>query len=704
MSSQLSLLLFSLGPVQDFIAAARKTKDLFAGSLILSYLSGKAIEKILDEGNKNANHVEMIFPSLTTHDPNGHFDYKDSSIPNRFLVDVTNYPFAQINSLAEEARKAVLEEFHSIADTALVRLNVAAPTPLRSDPALKKLWDEQTGTKVAGEFVNKFLEFYWVVLSGDSADYGALYRKAEQLLGKRKVLRNFDEFHYWNSPSPLPGQPNDKCTLIPGLSASYLTSHQNYRDRTDFWRSLAKKEPSEFRSGERLSPIALTKRFFLSHLIDMKILNGGDDAFPSIATIAAATFNNFVLEKIADADLQKSIGDYAEAVRAFHGAVSDSGLQYLRIKNIPSIMKKSNALADKDQRKISENFLAIDSDYLLEETYLEAKVRREFQLSKQEFEGIKPRVTEALSAAAAVRNNVSRLGGTGVSKYFAIITFDGDEMGKWLSGAKGNPINPEEHKRISNSLRKFSTRRIEGEHQEKESAHNVYEIVEETHLGKVVYSGGDDVLAFVPLEDCLEVAVQMRQEFQRWMGYEAATGSMGIAIAHHQMNLQQVLQEARRAEHVAKETLGRDSVVFGLLKRSGEHSTAGAKWFLENRITTIKIMTAFKELIRDGVISPGFVHDLENERLALSVFEEGTASDSRPILSEVKRLISRHTKEGNDNKKKSGDFASRLGGWYDLLTNEARKQKSIDEKERSPLQQLTDLLKVAQFIGQGGAR
>jgi CRISPR-associated protein Cmr2 len=43
----LTFLLFSIGPVQDFIAAALKTKDLFAGSLMLSYLSTNAIETIL---------------------------------------------------------------------------------------------------------------------------------------------------------------------------------------------------------------------------------------------------------------------------------------------------------------------------------------------------------------------------------------------------------------------------------------------------------------------------------------------------------------------------------------------------------------------------------------------------------------------------------------------------------------------------------
>ena len=47
----------ALGPVQDFIAAARKTRDLYAGSWVLSEISKAAALKLLDK------QAEMIFPS-----------------------------------------------------------------------------------------------------------------------------------------------------------------------------------------------------------------------------------------------------------------------------------------------------------------------------------------------------------------------------------------------------------------------------------------------------------------------------------------------------------------------------------------------------------------------------------------------------------------------------------------------------------------
>jgi len=44
----LSFLLFSIGPIQSFIAAARKTQDLWMGSYLLSYLTWKAMEIIVE--------------------------------------------------------------------------------------------------------------------------------------------------------------------------------------------------------------------------------------------------------------------------------------------------------------------------------------------------------------------------------------------------------------------------------------------------------------------------------------------------------------------------------------------------------------------------------------------------------------------------------------------------------------------------------
>ena len=57
------LLLITLGPVQDFIAAARRTRDLWFGSHLLSELGRAAAKAVVNQG------ASLIFPALDRGDP-----------------------------------------------------------------------------------------------------------------------------------------------------------------------------------------------------------------------------------------------------------------------------------------------------------------------------------------------------------------------------------------------------------------------------------------------------------------------------------------------------------------------------------------------------------------------------------------------------------------------------------------------------------
>jgi CRISPR-associated protein Cmr2 len=49
---------FTLGPVQGFVARARRTRDLYAGSFLLSYLAGRAMYAVIRAKG------EIIFPAV----------------------------------------------------------------------------------------------------------------------------------------------------------------------------------------------------------------------------------------------------------------------------------------------------------------------------------------------------------------------------------------------------------------------------------------------------------------------------------------------------------------------------------------------------------------------------------------------------------------------------------------------------------------
>lgn len=685
-----TFLLFSIGPVQDFIAAARKTKDLFAGSLMLSYLSAKAIEAILLKAKNNGHSVSMMFPDVTLENGKLSTRYEDSSIPNRFLVDVSGYPLEEVGELARAANNEVVKEFRSILGSAETRFR------LTSDQVWDKFWNEQS---------DKFIECYWVVEQSDESEYGKRYRAIEQLSGKRKLLRNFEEFDYQLHNSNGKGQPGVKCTIIPGLSAVHPQSATTDRQVKDFWNEKAKETPGEIRKGERLSAVALGKRFFVEYLIAKGYVADGLQRFSSTTTIAAGSFTKAIIEQHAtDTDLKESIGEYARKVRSL--------VQNLHfphpIANLPLIEQKARGHSD------LQDFAGLDSDWLYEEMYNSDTLEREYGVTPDpdKLKGAKAARDGLFSVITRANKKKPEPVIPAVSKYYAILFFDGDNMGKWLSGAMNNIINPEQHKKLSTSLRHFSTRLQRGD-RNANGLKDVYQIVEEDHLGKIVYSGGDDVVAFVALEHCLDVALQIRKEFQKWMELAGCTapakeptGSLGMAIAHHQMNLQQVLQEARRAEHYAKDGLNRDAFAIALLKRSGEHSTTGAHWFLHSdEVSAIGIMQNFRDLIREKVVSTKFVHDLADELMGLSVFELKSAPDEKPILGEFNRLLNRHSRDDNASKQKVAEFYSNCSKLYKLLSSvKPPPNKQDTGGPYMPLEQLIDLLMVAQFVAQGGAR
>jgi CRISPR-associated protein Cmr2 len=133
------------------------------------------------------------------------------------------------------------------------------------------------------------------------------------------------------------------------------------------------------------------------------------------------------------------------------------------------------------------------------------------------------------------------------SPYFAVLIADGDRMGATLSAIKST----EAHRNFSKQLSRF--------------AREARDIIEEHH-GCLVYSGGDDVLAFIPVDQCLYAARKLHDIFSQKMenatqyldNCHTPTLSVGIAIGHCFEPLEYLLRTAREAEHAAKTGLKGD--------------------------------------------------------------------------------------------------------------------------------------------------
>lgn len=79
---------FTLGPVQGFVAQARRTRDFWAGSFILSWLSAVAMRALEKQGGtiKFPKPDEQFMAALEL----GGTGPKQGNVPNRFRAEVAN--------------------------------------------------------------------------------------------------------------------------------------------------------------------------------------------------------------------------------------------------------------------------------------------------------------------------------------------------------------------------------------------------------------------------------------------------------------------------------------------------------------------------------------------------------------------------------------------------------------------------------------
>ena len=156
------LLLFQLGPVQEFIAQAETIGDLRVGSELLSELTAAALETV------PAYETACVFPVVEKGRLEG--------IPNRFLACV---PKGEGEVLAKRA-----------ADAAQAKLLVVAQ---ECWPKLKGVPQTQHEAYLAQ--VKAFLQTTWAVLKTPSGDMGSDYRTIGKLMALRRNTRAFDAWH-----------------------------------------------------------------------------------------------------------------------------------------------------------------------------------------------------------------------------------------------------------------------------------------------------------------------------------------------------------------------------------------------------------------------------------------------------------------------------------------------------------------------------
>lgn len=580
----------SVGPVQEFIAAARRTRDLWFGSFMLSEISKAAAKAVQDA------EAELIFP-----EPNGDLSPEsDLSVANVILARASGDTEA-MNALAERAREAAVARFKEFAAEACKKAERCI---------VKERWDKQ---------VKDVIEFYsaWTEIGTGEGAYKAARQKVARLLAARKNLRDF---------LPHEGEFGVPKSSLDGLRESV------FRDG-----KVPKIAGLRLKEGEALDSVGLIKRI------------AGDERFPSVSRVAVDPWVRGAKEETL-----RELRPHCEAlVKA--GAIS-------RVKGYTTFPYEGTAVM----------------------------LSRHAAMLAECGEGDKE---EAKAACKAIADILSRLRPKDRPQepYFALLVADGDRMGAAISEID----DIDGHQKFSKTLSEFAGKARD---------------VIEKFCGVCVYTGGDDVLAFLPLDTCLACARELHEAFGELLkGYKSSkdqrspTLSVGISIGHAMEDLEDLLEFGRGAEKVAKKGIedeasrqgvdrnglavvvrsrGSDSVIvreqWGRKNTEGlEDTRALAKVSLDERLHY------WARLFSDGAIPNKFPYELRTNAAFYREWEAGEVLKTA-VRDDIKRIFCRKdVRLSDEEKKRVEDYIdSRLCGHRDI-------------------ERLSDELLIAQWIGLG---
>ncbi len=389
---------------------------------------------------------------------------------------------------------------------------------------------------------------------------------------------------------------------------------------------------------------------------------------------------------------------------------------------LPRLMKKVKG------RPSLQEFARIDSGYLLNllKESTQDEMSEELEEKKENKQELRKTLEKLLKNLDV---NKSRL-----ASYYGYIAMDGDKMGEWLAGKRLPSFQHVIHPQIVDQIKRSTDERsqkiarvLSEQRRITPSIHSMIsavqnqfavtvarQVVEEQNWGKLVYAGGDDVLAMVPVAVALNLVhhlrlafsgfadrlkgstgwVETNNDWQMRFGH-TATASLGLVIAHHTTPMRWVISRAQAMEKAAKQS-GRNALGLALLKRSGELVETVIPFSTDDGKDVIKdVLNPLYQWIAGDVISRDFVFVLRSEQSGFS------DAHWDMFLVEIRRVFERKIK----NKDKKTYLIQQFVEWSEALTalfetiqKRHKKQASNKSKQKYPTEIIDTLLNTFAII------
>jgi CRISPR-associated protein Cmr2 len=594
------ILIVTLSPIQDFIAAARRTRDLWFGSWLLSELSKAAAQAMARE----CGLASLVFPGISTLEELEAGNL--TSVANKIVIRVPDGK--EPAAVAKRGREGMQARLDGLRKQAFSRI---AP--------------QYFGRTTAEDQVSDLIEYTWVSApeSGPQG-YAAARRKAEELLTARKNTHLWDKVA-WGKDVPK--------SSIDGERESVL--HEDLFDKESGLPPHKLRKDYGVGKGERLCGVGLLKRH------GTRKTDRYSHRFLSTGHLAAWPLHQRLKETPPNASQKRAWDEYLRAL-------ADGG-----------VVLRDQEIIQGEGWTHTNLFEAYDGNLLFEnrlpELFEEAEETGHRKESLQESRTALAEFLKAIEVPTPL-------------PYYAILAADGDRMGNAIE----RQTTFEAHRKLSHQLDQFSQR--------------VRTIVEGNHGGELVYSGGDDVLAFVPLHQAVACARKLAATFKEHLsgfpvddeGEETPTLSAGIGISHFMDPLRGALNLARKAEALAKEK--RNSLAVIVDKRSGPPVEVKGTWgTLDERLETYVTMH------RNDWVPDGAAYDLrELSRLLDRADDTEKVSLRELVQKEAERILRRKQPGHGDQKELAAEVLNRL----------------VDDVRSFELNEVADSLIVARLLAQ----
>lgn len=632
------VLLISLGPVQDFILTAKKSQDLWYGSWLLSELARATAESLEAKLGGGA----LVFPSAVV--GGGADAAAPREVANKILVEVEG-DAARVRAVAEDARDAMTASLHARRDEVFATVG-------RGDAERAAHFKEET----AKAQVDELIEFYWVGVPLGDGGYAGARHEAERLLAARKNTRAWSQAP-WAAPVPKSSLDGVRESVID--EAVYERVPPDRRLRwygTDRAESLSGIDLLKRKGFDRLFPVESTgsrpKRDWnhkrgrwrfasAQHLASLPWMIQADEAAKAHAGVGAAW------------------GRFCQALDALAPTL-------LERYAVAPLKEDGWLFGDVDGTLLQERGLADAVD--------ECPPAGEQGAAKVEAEKARRAFFDAVTAATGRRPPPE------LQPYYAVLLADGDRMGAAIDHATERST----HQEISRKLADFAA--------------GVGDIVRE-HAGSLVYSGGDDVLALLPIHTALACAATLHAAFGAAMARfgdrdgKSPTLSAGLVFAHQKTPLFETLATVRLAEKAAKAVDGKDALAFWVDRRGGERVEVTGRF-----ADVADDLRRLVDYLRLGRIPGRAAYELERlEALRVDPLPddgpEGAgvrAAMATVQAAEIKRVLGRRWSEGGESR-----MPGKVGEWLD------RRARAMDGAQRNPARELSLRLRAAEAIARG---